>query len=242
MSVALVVVLLQPTTAGLTAAPHSVLITSRDRTRVLLLIDQNNPLPVIDWDTGDETERQIPNAAKLGSGVYESDHLRPIWQLDWDAGDWDIKWTDGFESIIRTYETGWSEPNVGNKTVLEIIHQGKPVRSYQYDDLLRHARSKWCVPRWHSSHRILWLGQCEIVGDQLHLETSSRELFLPGGKTLPLGYQEHYVFDLVTGEILATRITPGWIGWTAMVISIVVVIAGAKFAFRRRGCTTMTSE
>jgi hypothetical protein len=157
------------------------------------------------------------------SGCYDAITLEPIWQVDWFAFNWNLETSADFTHVVWLHEKAMK-----GGAALEFYTNGELVRAYRCLDLLKHMNSALLLDftsaNWHSEWydwRSFQLAGC----DRLYLSTGRRQFWMSGHQ-FDLGYQEHYTFDLATGEIREITYT-GVDRLIIVIIELVALVIGA---------------
>jgi hypothetical protein len=179
------------------SAPDSHAQYSPDGKRILVMIS-NNP----GWDSTREFTLRDGRIVVMReifpkSGCYDAATLQPIWQVNWFTFSWYLQSSPDFTEVARLFPKAM----LGGPA-LEFYKEGKVVRSYTCDDLLQHLNSyafvSFTSAGWH--HEWYDYRDFRQTGGGLNLSTG-RRLFWLMGHGYDLGYQEHYTFDLATGQV-----------------------------------------
>lgn len=176
------------------------------------------------------------------SGCYDAVTLTLIWQVDWYEWEWNLRYSADFSYVARRNLFAL-RPNCRDPA-LAFYHDGKLIKQYAPNGLLVTLRSlaffKLTSANWH----VVWYGEgpnsYNVSGDQLRFSTARRRMNVADHE-LNFGLQEHYTFNLKTGEIVERRIDGVARAVFILIIlpltvPLVCVFAGRKIVRRiRRG-------
>ena len=189
--------------AGL-SAPASFAVLSPDEKRVLVMRSFD-----VAYDEKHPVMFSMPGGRSIvlhevfpKSGTYDSTSFAPIWQVDWYAFEYCLRWSPNFDDVVRlnthALNSNWASA---------FYHSGRLTHQYDKQDLLTGLRHPVFFPLstwdWYSK----WYDEFEVHQNQLFLSTSRRRI-TPFGLEVNLGLKESYVFDLSSGTVI-NRSTSG---------------------------------
>ncbi len=211
---------------GSISVPTSFAKVSQDGKRLLVMVARKSR-----YDTHAPVPFVLPNGRALElretfgkSGCYETDTLKPLWQVEWFEFDDELKCSPDFSHLARRNMFACPDG-----VALTFYENGREIQHYQYQELLRNLASRYFLTQtsfnWHDQ----WYDDFQLTGHTLTLSTIPRAVHL-GGHDMELGISERYTFDLNTGNILTSQeigVTRFWvflIGGLLIVISLPVAV------------------
>jgi hypothetical protein len=222
------------------SAPNSHATLSRDGTRLLVMISTDAK-----WDRAAPVT--LPDGrviVSLGdafpkSGAYDARTLAPLWQVDWFSFERDIRCSDDFRSVVRSNRQG-----MRSNWALAFYRDGSLIRTYACAELLTGLRQ--CLPYetwdWHTR----WYEDFDLNSDgkRIVLSTARRRTFLCD-RSIDLGLQEFYTFDLASGAVVTRRTAGAWLVWAygaaglailgTVALALRFVVRSITASRRRRG-------
>jgi hypothetical protein len=167
------------------------------------------------------------------SGCYETDTLKPLWQVEWFEFEDELKCSPDFSHLARRNKFACPDG-----VALTFYGNGREIKRYQYQELVRNLASRYFLTFTTADYHDQWYDDFELTGDTLTLSTIPRAVHL-GDHALELGVSERYTFDLNTGNILTSQeigVTRFWvllIGGLMIVISLPVAVVLLRRRQRR---------
>jgi hypothetical protein len=164
------------------------------------------------------------------SGCYETDTLKPVWQVEWHVFESDLQTSPDFSHVV--FRNMHAFPD---RVALIFYENGQEIKRYHYQELMRHFSGSPFLFLNYTDWHLQWYEDFEVKGDILTLTTIPRTLFHYNFE-LKLGISEHYTFDLNSGRMLSARtrgLTRFWIVIVFWILLIVVIPAGV-FLRRRK--------
>lgn len=228
-------------TRGGISAPNSSVAISRDGERILVMLSP---------DAGyDQTSTfTLPDGRLINlhdtfpkSGVYNSSTLEPVWQVDWFSLQYDLRYSDDLQHLVRLNRQGFR-----SDWAIAFYDGGKLIRTYDCAFLLTGMNRRWCLPYstwdWHTQ----WYEDFDLdtQRESVLLSTAQRRMYVPDHE-IDLGLQEFYTFDLASGLLISRRSVGAWLVWaygaTAVALAVALFFAvrwlwrRMKASSRRRG-------
>lgn len=182
----------------------SFVVPSRDGTRVLVmrpLIDgrpAKGDMGLGSYRLPDGRRVEIANAFPQ-SGVYEMSDLTPVWTVGWYVFPENIMGSQDLSCVAVVNPFALSSGG----TALRFYRDGKAIKQYSLDELVRHfGRPSFFPSEGTSPVYSKWLNEFFVSNDHVILSTEKR--------AFTLGYHEVYRFDFASGEMISSRLYAPW--------------------------------
>jgi hypothetical protein len=143
----------------------------------------------------------ILEAAFQKSGVYELATLAPVWQVDWYCYQKNLAVSPDLDSLVRVNDHALTE---GTGPGLEFFNKGLSVKRYRSNELLKTLRAPFFFILTSTNWHLDWYSNFAAQDGKLIFKTAPR-LLGAADYRLNLGMQDSWVFDLRTGEVLASK-------------------------------------
>lgn len=206
------------------SGPYPFTRISQDETRILVMrngSDYDEELKKITLSTGLEID---PFTKFPRSGVYSLDDGIQIYALNWYCLDSELLANDDLSHLCRLNR-------FGDDWALKFFAKGVETKSYTRNQLLTAFSKDHNFPFSTRDYYLRWHDKFQLVGGEVHLTTSDREV-----AGITIGYSELHRFSLATGELEATEIrNTRFIVLMVMVgACLTMLLAAAFFVIRGR--------
>lgn len=191
--------------------PAPYLITNKDESRVLVM---QSELTEYNTSKHDHALRLLSGVELYPikdfpqSGVYSLPDRKLIYSISNYIPERHLLWDEDFEHLMYKNRFG-----ARDTWALKFYHRGQESKTYTVEDLLTAFSSERYLPFTTADYHHPWCSRMKLVVNRVVIQTSDREI-----AGIPIGYSEHYEFDLSTGEMRSKDVRNA--GFIALVVAL----------------------